>query len=96
MHVIVPRRHSARTFSLLLFYYGTVGAIGVLAAIVAGSALAFAGLEITSEHFAVAFVMVAPIGLVAALDLWHRYVRPRIKFDREQAIKDFDRHYGAP
>lgn len=98
MYVAAPRRHSARTFFLLLLFYAAVGVIGTIAAIVAGAGLVVAGVEVTPEHFVVAMIIMAPIGLTGALTLWHRYVRPRIKSDREQAFADFEalkKRYGV-
>jgi hypothetical protein len=90
MYTTTPRRHSRRTLSLLLVFYAGAGMIGIVSAILVGGGFVVAGADVTPERFAIAMLVTAPIGLTAALMLWHRYVRPRIQLDREQAFAAFE------
>jgi hypothetical protein len=98
MQLTVPRRHSARTLVILLFYYGSVGLLGVLAAALVGASFVAFGIEVTPERFALAFFASGLVGLAIILLAWHHYVRPSIRRDRAQAFADFEalkRQYGV-
>jgi hypothetical protein len=86
----MPRRHSKRTVVLLVLWYGGVGVLGALTALVGAGYLAAVGGVVTPARFIHVLLAASVLPAGFAAYVWHTLVHNRIKADRQAAHEAVD------